>query len=305
MIKKLFSHAQRAIFSCVLIGLSTSLFYTEVAFAKITLQSYSAKNHYRFYTGGDKNFIGSAFDASGVGRGADRWATMISEHYFITANHHHAADGATIRFYHSNDPTGAFEDHTIDSGQQVFLNPAVPASGTDLWIGKLATAPTTDVARYSVIDLGPNSAYYNEEIYTFGKDFGSASTSQALGRNTIDPGSISSRSDGSNTTLSYLYDFDDPGGVGADESFLQGGDSGGPSFIAVGSQLGLVGIHWFNNSSPDFSGDSFVPGYINQINDLLAVGGESLSVIVPEPASLALLLTTLGCLTMRRTRRLA
>ena len=65
--------------------------------------------------------------------------------------------------------------------------------------------------------------------------------------------------------------------MGADECYLIGGDSGGPSFTVVGGAPALVGIHWFNEwTNPQTnliaSGDSFASYYIDQIN--AAMSGE-------------------------------
>ena len=46
------------------------------------------------------------------------------------------------------------------------------------------------------------------------------------------------------------YDYDTVNGLGADECYLIGGDSGGPSFIDASGQLALVGIHYYNGGTP-------------------------------------------------------
>ena len=78
---------------------------------------------------------------------------------------------------------------------------------------------------------------------------------------------------------------------------LNGGDSGGPSFVVVGGQLALVGIHWFKysgdtdpNSEPTGSGDTYVSRYITEIDALMKPSGEQLTVVaVPEPSAILLL----------------
>ena len=91
---------------------------------------------------------------------------------------------------------------------------------------------------------------------------------------------------GSSTGVSMLYDFDDNDviDVGGDETFLQSGDSGGPSFASWNGELVLLGIHWFNgkpSAGPWYSGDTFVPSYVGDINSKMS--GETLTV-VPEPS---------------------
>ncbi len=300
MRNKRFLHGKRAVFCSALVGVAMLFLCAEPALSAMRIQSYSAKNHRRFYQGADKDFIGAAYDSSGVGRGFGPygWATMISDHYFLTAKHLNPTNGQRIRFHHTNDPTEAFEDHFVDSGTRIFS----AGLGTDLWVGKLSTVPSTDVARYSVIDLGQKSDYTDKEIYTYGLDSNFAGLFQTLGRNTIDPHLFFNWTVGGSKTLAYTFDYDNPGGVGADESMLIGGDSGGPSFISVGNQLALVGIHWFNSVGGGYSGDSFVPEYISQINTILGASGESLSVIVPEPSSVALIFAAICGLAARRLR---
>ena len=79
---------------------------------------------------------------------------------------------------------------------------------------------------------------------------------------------------------------------GANESYLEGGDSGGPSFAVVDGELALLGTHFVNDGpvfDGAFSGDSFIPFYISQL-DANMVGAQVTTVtIVPEPASLLLL----------------
>jgi hypothetical protein len=82
--------------------------------------------------------------------------------------------------------------------------------------------------------------------------------------------------------------------VGPDEAHFNAGDSGGPTFILVGGQLQLLGGNMFIQSYGDpgepplppgvadpveYSGSTYLPAYVAQINALIAV---------PEPSSLAL-----------------
>ena len=76
------------------------------------------------------------------------------------------------------------------------------------------------------------------------------------------------------------FSYENPGGEGGDETYIQSGDSGGPSFVISGGKLALVGLHYYNwapnppysgNVPPnqvapgDFgSGDTFVPNYVRR-----------------------------------------
>jgi hypothetical protein len=95
-----------------------------------------------------------------------------------------------------------------------------------------------------------------------------------------------------------VYAYNPPGttgSIGQDETYLQPGDSGGPSFAVVNGQLALLGEHYdisgYGNPNSDgssWSGDGFVPYYVNEIDSILP-SNQQIAVVVPEPSSLALL----------------
>lgn len=268
-----------------------------IASAEMTLRLYDETKHDRFYVGDDKAFIGDPHDWSGVGRGT-YWATMISPSFFLSANHWHQDSGSLYFYkYETNDPTEVPQEHEyqIATGQQI--------ADTDLWLGKLS-APQTDVATYPILFKSDfESDYDNMEIYTFGlSDKTPTRRNVRLGRNNIDlvqddPPWISE------------FVYDDPG-LGADESYLQSGDSGAPSFVIFDGSPALVGIHWGIDEDPDidYSYDTFVPAYITEINAAMAtLNGGSLDeqvTVVPEPATLVMLLGLgVGCLVWSVWRR--
>lgn len=260
----------------------------------MTVQTYSANSHDRFQN--NAAFIGNPYDWSGVGRGtAGRWGVMISDSYFLSANHF--APSGTLRFYYSNDPSGSFEDATIDSGVQI--------GTSDLWLGKLDNPVSSSVAKYPILALPSVSNYENRTIFTFGLTGGSPGgpTTVRLGRNQIDPGTIALYNAGTNAA--YQFDWDNPtGGVGADESYLATGDSGGPSFnLALGSIPALTGIHWAVATltpPPYISLDTFVPYYINAIQN--EMDGEFLT-LIPEPSTMALMVVGGSWLVVAARRR--
>jgi hypothetical protein len=229
---------------------------------------------------------------------------MISPHYFLSAYHFAPALTHALRFYETNDPSGAFEDHAIESGMRI--------GDTDLWLGKL-DAPVTSAAIYPILNLPTHWDYEGLVIYTFGRsDTTPQETNVRLGRNNIDFVTFGSDPDSDGSTGEILvFDFDYPtGGVGADESHLQPYDSGGPSFAVLGGSPALVGIHWFIGDDPVvYSADSFVPDYITQLNAAMAELGEGefdeqVTVLVPEPSVLVMLLGLgVGCLAWSARRR--
>ena len=265
--------------------LMLAMFPFSVTHGAMVLQAYNANSHDRFQN--NAAFIGNPYDWSGVGRGtADQWATMISPSYFLSANHFHPAASATVRFHYNNNPSGTFEDRTVLSGVQI--------GTSDLWLGRLSAPVSSNVEIYPILALPTVAAYENRTIYTFGLTDGTRTpTTQRLGRNQIDPGTIALYNTVAPPAMpvynaAYKFDYDNPGGLGADESFLQSGDSGGPSFnLAAGSIPALIGIHWATDNDPVLSSlDTFVPAYINAIQS--AMIGESLT-LIPEPASATLL----------------
>ncbi|MBN2473991.1 MAG: hypothetical protein JXB62_05255 [Pirellulales bacterium] len=247
--------------------------------AAMQLQSYEPLRHDRFFdpSDPDKDFLGDPYDLSGVGR-RYCWATMISPRYFLSAAHHHDS-GGSLYFCSTNDPEGPVEIHAIESGTQI--------AGTDLWLGKLTTPVSREVATYPILSLPADSDYDHLEIYTFGRsDTLPSWSSVRLGRNTIDPNTYETVTDSFGSRgVSYHFDFDELGGVGADESYLQSGDSGGPSLAIYDGMPALVGIHWYIWEDADSPGavgsaDTFVPHYVEQI--AAAMADEPL-IVLPEP----------------------
>jgi hypothetical protein len=272
------------------------------ASATMILGSYDQTKNDRFYVGADKDFIGDPYDWSGVGRN-NYWGTMISDSYFLSSNHYHPAVGTSLTFYWTNNPSDGSETRNIASGIQI--------AGSDLWLGKLSTPVSSHVTTYSILSFTDESSYDDLLLYTFGLSNKSpVSRNVRLGLNNLDPDSIQDVTIGAATGRVFLYDFDPAGGQGANESYLQIGDSGGPSLAIIDGQPVLVGIHWFTwddgNNPPQTigSGDTLVANYVNAINQ--AMVGEHLS-LVPEPAALVLLglatLCGLGYAARRRVMR--
>ena len=244
--------------------------------------------------GADKDFLGQAFDWSGVGQaGNGTWATMISPDYFVSAAHYHPSDGDTLTFYEGNDPSGPSHQFTVASwSYQTSYN----GVASDLWLGKLTTPiPASDhIAYYPVLGLPSDDDYVGQMIYVNGKP-------NRVGRNVIDRITTAQEPDPPaapyKNTVTMEYDYNTVSGLGADECYLIGGDSGGPSFVDANGQLALVGIHYYNGGTPGpvdiglISGDSFVPYYVDQLN--ANMGGESVVVVVPEPSTLVLLFAAL------------
>ncbi|NTW54716.1 MAG: hypothetical protein HGB15_08160 [Chlorobaculum sp.] len=261
---------------------------------------YSASKNDRFYTGTRSNYIGAAYDFSGVGYSSSgTWATLVSNNCFISAAHYYPAAGSTVTFWATDDKSGPSYTYTVTGGVKI--------GSTDLWVGWFDSSVdvNSSIARYPVEMLTGYSDYIPQVIYTLGLYQGGGSK-QVVGMNVID--NFYTTEVGASTGITAWYDYDnnDSPSVGGNESYLLVGDSGAPSFVDYGSQLALVGIHWAHTDNTPVMGassvDSFVPSYFDDINAVLAGRGQSLSA-VPEPGMNVYGLIIACCLWFRRRRR--
>ena len=235
---------------------------------------------------------------TGVGRGtAGNWGTVVSPSYIISANHF--PPSGTIRFYYTNDPNSGYEDRTIVAVQHI--------TGGDVWLGQLDTPVSSNVAISPFLLLPHNSDYAGLGIYTFGLSdapegvdpvYGN-DTMVRLGTNQIDltapydngnPNTIQQLNVSGTVGFAFPYSYNptipNPSNPSQsieqpNESFLNAGDSGGPSFFLYsGGAPAVVGLHWFNNpDTPLYSGDTYLQKYINGIQS--AMVGETLTTISP------------------------
>ncbi len=244
------------------------------------------------------SFIGQPYDWSGVGlSNGGSWATMISPSYFVSANHDHPGPGSTVTFHLDNNPNGPTQTYTVDS---TYYQTQYGGQGSDLYLGKLTTPVASSIAKYPVLKLGSDAAYTNMPIYTYGypnrvgmnninSDFlFSDDGGPAILHHGIDDLNLA----GYGRTRVMYYSYNATGGQGANEAYLEGGDSGGPSFAAWNGSLALLGTH-FVDDGPVYdgapSGDSFIPFYIDQLNAHMV--GEQLTLApVPEPVTMVTLL---------------
>ena len=259
-----------------------------IAHGTMTIRNYSAARHYRFYTGSDKNFIGTLYDFSGVGycsANNGTWATLVSSNYFISAAHYHPAIGSTVTFYTTNDRNATSYTYTVAGGQKI--------GSSDVWVGWFNTEVDSSIERYPILTLPSESNYIGKILYNYGKQ-------DIVGRNVIE--SMRTASCNPSTGLIAEYDFDnlDATSVGGDETVLQYYDSGAPSFIVYDSSLTLVGIHWLSDRST-YSADTFVPEYVDEINAVLAAKSQSL-MAVPEPDMIWYLMVIAGALMLQKRR---
>jgi hypothetical protein len=267
-------------------------------------QGASARND-RFYAGEGKAFIGEAYDWSGVGQSSNgTWATMISPTYFVSAWHFRPAPGDTVTFYVGNS-TATRYTYTVDSFgfQTSSAGLGGSYSGSDLWLGRLTTPVAESIAKYPVEVLPNNADYSGQTVWTYGY-------THRVGKNNIDRISVLDGVYMPETTEVMYFDYNAIGGQGADECYLEGGDSGGPAFATVGGSLALLGTGFVNGADlgkgPTVfdgapSGDAFIPHYVDQLNAQMT-GGEQVRIVTPEPSTLLLLAVAAVALLCRRRR---
>ena len=229
---------------------------------------------------GSSTFIGAPYDWSGVGMSSGgSWATMISPTYFLSANHDHPAPGSTVTFHTGNSLSSPSFTYTVDN---FYYQTNYQDNGSDLCLERFTTPVDPRIAQYPVLALPNDAAYIGVTNWTYGYP-------NRVGKNNIDSIQNLGPPDmvGYGTTRVMYYGYNATGGQGPDEAYLEGGDSGGPSFAVVNNSLALLGIHFVNdgavyNGAP--SGDSFVPFYVNQL-DAQMTGGEQVATVAPVPAT--------------------
>ena len=266
---------------------------TLAASGNTVIRNYQPLRHDRFYTGNDKAFVGDPYDFSGVGFTGTYWATLISDCYFISATHHHAAINDLVTFWETNDQSAASHTYTVAGGQQI--------GGTDLWVGWLDTAVNASIARYSVLDLPTYPQYVGLTLYNYG-------LTHRVGRNVSDFLSSETISPSTGDVMWYDYDNFDTPSVGGDETFIQAGDSGAPSFTVFDGKLTVLGVHWAitdifpSTNEGEYTLDTFVPSYIADLNQVLDDKNQSVSV-VPEPSAALFIFISATGLAWKHRRR--
>ncbi len=242
-----------------------------IGFGALAIQGYDPVRHDRFSTDAKTAFVGEGLDFSGVGRTSDnRWVTMISPTYFVSAAHRFPRPGTKAKFYQGNVKSSEFlHEYVIDDFSVPMQWNGFPS---DLKVGRLVVPPdgTEAIAPEDGIAWYPIRAenafdYHDAELFVYG-------LADRVGKNNIFRTCSLDNRNFDNRCVTYVmefrYDTNDTG-QGPDEAYLMTGDSGGPSFVVSNGELALAGIHYYNyGSNPvdgSISGDSFVPAYLDQI----------------------------------------
>lgn len=260
--------------------------------------TYSAARHDRYYSGVDKDFIGSPLDLSGVSHSEltygtfGTWATMISDTHFITVAHFppstNPSNPGRVSFYRDNDPLSPYWQGDVIGGAQV---------GTaDLWVGQLASAPPAWVRRYPLLKRPETINYLglsgvSEDFFMVGtahspnpypplppSPTGGRPNVMRVGQNSIDyfePASIAGAGD--RRLISSLSSAGQ--GFLDDEALSYPGDSGGPSFTVVPASgiTALAGVH--KGTFVDISASSYVEEISTLVEQRTALAPEHVSVV--------------------------
>lgn len=276
--------------------------------AELIVSGFDSNQHNRFQN--SPSFIGAPYDWSGIGRsgvGSGLWGTLISPSFMVTATHF--AISGEVTFFANNDPNGVKELRNVVSSTSLKMDGQTNVS--DLTLVRL-NAPVTNVDFFPIL-ANPN---VGDELFVFGLSNDLTHGVQAnvrVGKNNITEilPAFSHPALGSSVGDVFVYDYDPINGQGNNEARVQGGDSGGPSFVIVDGKPALVGVHWFTytagSGQPPGSGDTLVSSFIDEINAAITLAGsaESVTMItaVPEPSSFTLTVFFAWPLVWRRSRR--
>ncbi len=238
--------------------------------------------------------------------------SIIEANVFISA--YHWAPSGIVYFYPGNDPTVTPITRQIVSGEKI--------GSTDLYVGVLDEALPDNIAHYAIANLplsGPPpdgdtfyvtnaGAYQGLNTYMFGlspfdenipADDRFVYNDQAVGRNRISGYAENVPFEGNSNAdaLVLLRDAALNANYVQYESYLQGGDSGGPTFADMGGELVLLGTNAWTLNDNSGSGINYVGNRYAAINAYVAVHA------VPEPSTWVLMVV--GGLVLKWRRKVS
>lgn len=268
-----------------LLALVTACFPTADA---IVFRTYDASRHNRFDSFPaaptiNPNQIFASVDLTGIGwqsNAPNIQYALVSRQHVVFATHWRTVLGnAPVVFLNA---TGTKWQRT--GGTQTIIQDG--GINSDLTVIKLSSPidASTGIAPLPYLDLG--GSYTGQNLGVAGKDNEAGGNFPVIGEGKI------------STVLNSSLELDYGGSVGiqrtrymrfdyalnppppqqdADQIYfgVGAGDSGSPSFVAVGSRAALVGIHSFIDDSGDpyQNYDAFIPHYIAELDAVLAPDG--------------------------------
>ena len=238
------------------------------------VRGYNAADHDRF-TGFKANpvmnptFLYDASKFTGVGYitsgGDGRQYTLVTPRHVVCTTHNKPDPGQQLRFVDASGTviTRAFVTVTVISH---------PSTGTsDLTLCTLDAPLPSTVAVYPYLNLANETAYIGQEIMVHGF-FAKGGRGSIAGFDNVDGGPYFDES------RLFRFDYNTVSGGANDCHFVEG-DSGSPSFVMVGGQAALVGVHTLvDPGSPIIASyDTFVPHYAAQVDAQLQSSGYRMS----------------------------
>lgn len=237
----------------------------------LEIRTYSPTRHDRFVTqeestvpNPDAFYFSTRYTAVGYASTGGQFALITPQHVLF-ARHFAPPLGFTIRFRNS---LGQELTRRVTARIDV---PNGSGGIADVQILKLSApiSPDQGIIPLPYLNLASEALYNNTPITLFG--------------NTLRAGSgvISGFTDFSDPTIdtTRVYTtFYSNFGTNQDDAYIEGGDSGSPTFATVNGTPALVAVHLASGSTPfGFTSlDSFVPEYAPAINTLLAPEGYAL-----------------------------
>lgn len=229
------------------------------------------------------SFLLNGFETTGIAwfvQDNRRQFAMVSPQHFVCATHFRPSANGQVRFLGSD---GQIYTHEIRSVEIIS-----DANGnTDLTLGTLEEAVDTSVITpFRYANFNQQSSYFGA-----GHVFGITATAGFTSFTSI------SRLSDLNLSVSASFDntqflllqYNIPAG-NPNDSFLESGDSGSPSFLSVNGELALVGTNSLvaDTENSQFAFAAFIPFYANELNALMANEGFQLSPLNPSVTTLDL-----------------
>ena len=314
-------------------------FYQQTATADTLIDNFTDAGNDRF-TNDALLVLPANFSLSGVGRSTNngRWATLIGDNVFLTANHFRPALNSTIEFYPGNDPSASpFTANVVGGSRVVTPGNGSDAGGTtDLYVGYLDQAVDSSIARYDFatefingvaadpgfVNISPNNPFQGDLGYIVGispTNRSAITTDQSVGLNLVSGYAENVDFLGNTNNDTLIYEFNDPNDGNAyvdNEAYVRGGDSGAPNFTVQNGELLLLGVNSFQlngdpvdvvlptgeTSTEQFraTGITYTGNQADEINRLIAAAPTFTA--VPEPSSTTIL-AMLSLLILRRNRK--
>ena len=238
----------------------------------------------------NNSFLLSGFDTTGIGwfvQDTRRQFAMVSPLHFVCATHFRPNVNGQVRFLGSD---GVVYTHEIQTTEIIVDN----GVNTDLTLGTLETPIDTSVIKpLSYANLPSENSYVGAGS-VFGRTAQAGQTTFQGITNFNDPNISASFNNTRYAVLAHNISSGD-----SNDAFLEGGDSGSPSFLELNGELALVGTNSLIAETPTtrLAFAAFVPFYADEVNALMADDGFQLS---PSNTSTTTLSSTQGVTTTLR-----